>query len=73
MEQKILVYKAFELGLNFIDTATSYDKSEQILGKILKEIQKQNYFLTTKWPPRQENHELGDEKQLELSVDASLR
>ena len=73
LEQKKLVYKAFELGVNFIDTATSYDKSEQILGKILKDIQRQNYFLATKWAPRQEYDELGDEKQLELSVDASLR
>jgi len=72
LEQKKLVYKAFDLGVNFIDTATSYDKSEQILGKILKEIPRQNYFLSTKWAPRMENQELGDEKQLELSVDASL-
>ena len=36
-EQKNLIFKAFDLGVNFIDTAPSYDESERILGKIHKQ------------------------------------
>ena len=32
-EQKNLIFKAFDLGVNFIDTAPSYGESERILGQ----------------------------------------
>ena len=72
-EQKKLVFKAFDLGVNFIDTAPSYDESERILGKILKDVSRNTCFISTKWTPREENHELNEPKQLKQSVDLSLK
>ena len=43
-----LVDEAIDLGINFIDTADSYDRSEQVLGKILSKEKREKIFLTTK-------------------------
>ena len=72
-EQKNLIFKAFDLGVNFIDTAPSYDESERILGQILKDVSRNTCFISTKWTPREENHELNEPKQLKQSVDLSLK
>ncbi len=56
-EQKKLIFKAFNLGVNFIDTAPSYDESDRILGQILKDVSRNTCIISTKWTPREENNE----------------
>lgn len=48
LDQSIaLVRKALELGINFIDTARAYGRSEEILGHALQGV-KESYYLATK-------------------------
>ncbi|PLT28794.1 aldo/keto reductase family protein [Peribacillus deserti] len=44
------IHKAYELGINFFDTANAYNKgaAELVLGKALKEYQRSSYVLATK-------------------------
>jgi len=43
-----IVDEAIDNGVNFIDTADSYDRSEEVLGKILSREKREKVFLTTK-------------------------
>ena len=47
---KACVDKAFEVGINFIDTANVYGKgaSEEFLGEVLKDRPRDSYVLATK-------------------------
>ena len=48
-EQTALVHRCFDLGINLFDTSTLYGRSEEILGRALKEIPRDSYILSTKW------------------------
>lgn len=41
-----MILKAYELGVNFFDTAETYGNAEQILGKIVKPFRKNIYIAT---------------------------
>jgi aryl-alcohol dehydrogenase-like predicted oxidoreductase len=45
------VHRAFELGINLIDTAANYTGSEAILGRALKGVPRDSYVLCTKFGP----------------------
>ena len=45
------VHRAFDLGVNLIDTAANYAGSEAILGKALKGIPRDRFILCTKFGP----------------------
>lgn len=47
---KKIISKAFDLGINFFDTADSYNsgKGEEILGNILKDFPREELVITTK-------------------------
>jgi aryl-alcohol dehydrogenase-like predicted oxidoreductase len=50
-ESKVIIMRALEAGINFIDTADVYNQgeSERIVGQTLKDLgQRQNIFLATK-------------------------
>ena len=47
-ESARLMDEAIDHGINFIDTADSYDRSEEVLGKILSKEKREKIFLTTK-------------------------
>lgn len=47
-ESARLLDEAIDQGVNFIDTADSYDNSEEVLGKILSKEKREKIFLTTK-------------------------
>lgn len=47
-----LVKKAHELGINFIDSAAGYGKSEELLGCGIKETGRENWIIATKAPDR---------------------
>jgi aryl-alcohol dehydrogenase-like predicted oxidoreductase len=44
------IYKAYELGINFFDTANVYMRgtAEEIVGRALKGFERDSYFLATK-------------------------
>ncbi|MGI8485900.1 MAG: aldo/keto reductase [Thermomicrobiales bacterium] len=46
-----LVWRARDLGVNLIDTAADYGKSEAILGRALQGLARNDYVLCTKFSP----------------------
>ncbi|HNS32993.1 MAG TPA: aldo/keto reductase [bacterium] len=45
-----IILRAFELGVNYIDTARGYGDSEIVVGKALKKWKKNRIYLSTKVP-----------------------
>ncbi|MDQ4018771.1 MAG: aldo/keto reductase family protein [Actinomycetota bacterium] len=72
---KACVDRAFEVGINFIDTANVYarGRAETFLGEVLKERQRDSYVLATKlyFPMSQTDRGLSRE-QVYKQIDASL-
>jgi aryl-alcohol dehydrogenase-like predicted oxidoreductase len=69
------VAKAFELGIDFIDTANQYQggRAEEFLGEVLAHRPRDSYVLATKlyWPMPDGSHGLSRE-QVFTQLDASL-
>lgn len=67
-EAKAITLRAYELGVNYFDTARIYwnGKSEEVYGEVLPPFRK-NIFLTTKSPVRDRR---GAEQDLEKSLRA---
>ena len=69
------VAKAFEVGINFIDTANVYarGKAEEFLGEVLAERPRDSYILATKafFPMSERDRGLSRE-QVHKQIDASL-
>src|SRR3954469_25851421 len=70
------VDKAFDLGINFIDTANIYGRgaAEEFLGEVLSSRPRDSYILATKlfFPISGQDHGLS-RAQVEKQLDASLR
>jgi 1-deoxyxylulose-5-phosphate synthase len=70
------VAKAFELGIDFIDTANVYSRgqAEEFLGEVLSDRPRDSYVLATKlfWPMADGGHGLSRE-QVHTQLNASLR
>jgi aryl-alcohol dehydrogenase-like predicted oxidoreductase len=69
------VAKAFEVGINFIDTANVYSggKAEQFLGEVLADRPRDSYVLATKVFFQMPNGDRGlSRAQIEKQIDASL-
>jgi aryl-alcohol dehydrogenase-like predicted oxidoreductase len=70
------VAKAFDLGINFIDTANVYGRgaAEEFLGETLRGRPRDSYILATKlfFPMTAQDHGLS-RAQVEKQLDASLR
>jgi uncharacterized protein len=66
-DAKAITLRAYELGINYFDTARIYwnGRSEEVYGEVLPQFRK-NIFLTTKSPKR-------SRKEAETDLDASLR
>ncbi len=47
-----LVQRALELGINHLETARGYGTSEEILGRVLKGIDRSRVYITTKINPK---------------------
>ena len=70
------VDKAFELGINFIDTANVYGrgKAEEFLGEVLSRRERSSYVLATKLYFRMSETDRGlSRAQVEKQIEASLR
>lgn len=73
-DQKKLVEAALDMGINIFDTSTQYGYSESILGQCLSNTPRDSFFISTKWPARDEiGHTILDPKKLIESVDKSLQ
>ena len=72
-EQTALVRRALDLGVNLIDTSRGYADSEAILGRALEGVQRDSYFMTTKWGPSVGDGVVDDPSLLVDSVEVSLR
>ncbi|MEB3308749.1 MAG: aldo/keto reductase [Snowella sp.] len=61
------VHQAITLGINHIETARGYGNSEVYLGKVLQNIDRENYYLTSKICPTD------NPTQLREQIEDSLR
>jgi len=71
-EARRAVHRAFELGVNYIDTAPGYLDSEEVLGIALKDVTLP-YILSTKLGGRPLPFNPQDKDALRHSVEESLR
>jgi len=67
-----LVQTALDMGINLIDTATGYGQSEEILGRALKTIDRDQYYIATKTRPTKNNRILSA-SELTQQVETSLK
>lgn len=70
-EARRTIFRALELGVNYIDTAPGYSDSEYVLGKILKEVDRP-YCLSTKIGGGPQPFDPRNKDQLLFSVNKSL-
>lgn len=66
------VRRAFELGMNYVDTAPGYGDSEEVLGKILPNVT-QPFILSTKLGGRPNPFDPRNPDALKQSVETSLK
>jgi aryl-alcohol dehydrogenase-like predicted oxidoreductase len=71
-EARRAVHRAFDLGVNYVDTAPNYHNSEEVMGFALKGIT-QPYILSTKLGGRPDPFNPQDKAALRRSVEESLR
>ena len=72
-DQTKLVHAALDMGINIFDTASHYGHSESILGNCLSGVQRDSFFICTKWPARDEtDNTVLDPTKLIESVNKSL-
>ncbi|WP_020469054.1 aldo/keto reductase [Zavarzinella formosa] len=71
-ESKRAVFKALDLGINYIDTAPGYADSEAVLGRILREV-KTPIVLSTKLGGRPLPFNPQNADELRRSVEESLK
>ena len=71
-EMHKLLYTSLDMGINLIDTAAGYGKSEEILGRALKPVDRNRYYIATKTRPVTENRIL-TASELVHQVETSLK
>lgn len=70
------VHRAFDLGINFFDTANMYGKgsAESLLGKLLSSYRREDYLLSTKvYFPMSKTDRGLSRVQIHKQIDASLK
>jgi voltage-dependent potassium channel beta subunit len=72
------IHKAYELGINFFDSANVYERGEgeRVMAKALKEYSRDSYVITTKafWPMGEGPNDRGlSRKHVTEQVHASLK
>lgn len=71
-ESRRAVYRAIDLGINYFDTAPAYANSEEVLGRILRDV-RAPLVLSTKLGGRPQPFDPRNARQLQASVEESLR
>jgi aryl-alcohol dehydrogenase-like predicted oxidoreductase len=70
------IHKAFDVGINFIDTANVYGRgaAESLLGEVLQGIDRSSYILATKvYSPMSDTDRGLSAAQIRKQIDASLQ
>ncbi len=67
-----LVRHALELGINFFDTASTYGRSESLLGEALQGVPRDRYFVSTKVQPLY-RHTIINAAEARRQVERSLQ
>jgi len=67
-----LIHSAIDLDINFFDTSSIYGKSEEILGRALRGIPRDNYFLASKFLP-EKNGVIAKPEEVTSVIENSLR
>ena len=69
-----VIQRALDLGINLLDTAPAYGDSEAILGRALKGVDRERYYLATKFTPDPgEQGKLVDRDAVVASCERSLQ
>ena len=68
-----VVHRALDLGINLIDTAAVYGESEAILGRALRQVPRDRYIISTKFPTPQDPAAPLPLEAFERSLHRSLR
>jgi voltage-dependent potassium channel beta subunit len=73
-----IIHKAYELGINFFDSANMYGRgeAERVMAKALKSYNRESYVITTKafWPMGEGPNDRGlSRKHVREQVEASLK
>jgi len=71
-EFKKMINRAYELGVNFFDTAEAYGNAEQILGEIVKSFRK-NVYIATKVGVKEGIKPNLSEKYIKSACEQSLK
>ena len=71
-QSRAAALRAFELGVSYADTAPTYGNSEEVLGKILKDVDRP-LIVSTKLGGRPQPFKPQDKACLRQSVEESLR
>jgi aryl-alcohol dehydrogenase-like predicted oxidoreductase len=72
-ESKQAVFRAIDLGINYIDTAPAYADSEETLGRILREVPNVPLIISTKLGGRPKPFDAQNAAQLRASAEESLK
>ncbi len=64
-----VIKKAYQLGINFFETAPGYGNSEHKIGLALKEIDRSKVYISTKSSPESDNNPEALRKRLEQSLE----
>lgn len=72
-QQIALIRECLDYGINLFDTSAQYGESEAILGRALKGLPRDAYFLCTKWGHERGGELSGNPSELTTSLDRSLR
>ena len=67
-----LVRTALDFGVNFIDTGAGYGESEAILGRALRGVPREQYYIATKTRPERDGNFLSEAALVE-QVERSLQ
>jgi aryl-alcohol dehydrogenase-like predicted oxidoreductase len=68
-----VIRRALELGVNLFDTAANHGDSEAILGRCLRNVQRHQYHLATKFSPYQSDGNIISADDVALACERSLQ
>lgn len=71
-DARVAVRRALELGINYVDTAPGYADSEEVLGRVLENVE-QPLIISTKLGGRPSPFEPQNPEHLRFSIRESLR
>jgi aryl-alcohol dehydrogenase-like predicted oxidoreductase len=73
-DQRRLIQRALDLGINFFDSAAAYGNSEELLGRALEGVARDRFILATKCSPMDRGEQaVNSPQEIERQCEQSLR